>query len=117
MITKKIGESIKRWTRLLFGVAIMIWPPIIGVACVPIWPDRFGFFPYLGFLLFCLAVFFPWIFLLHVSGFLRWQLYRVWRPGTRPCMCDQPTYCFKHESPRNEPNRPGLIEVKLREES
>jgi hypothetical protein len=110
-------KETKDWASSLFTVALLIWPPVLGVAALPIWPENFGFLTFLGFFGLALVAFTLWDFAVSASGFLRWQLYHVWRPGMRPCMCDQPTYCFKHSSSRDEPNRPGLVEAKLREDS
>lgn len=110
-------KELRGWIWCLTAVSLMVWPPLLGVALLPIWPRDLSFLALVGFLVMILIALIVWNFLLSISGFHRWTLYRVWRPGIKPCLCDLPTYCFKHNSARNEPNRPGLVEAQLREDS
>lgn len=111
------AKTIKDWVYLLLTVSLVVWPPLLGVALLPLWPRDLSWPALFGFLALAFVALVVWNTLLSASGYHRWALYRVWRPGIKPCMCDLPTYCFKHNSPRNEPNRPGLIEAQLREDS
>jgi hypothetical protein len=117
MNAEKFWREIRSWVRTALGLVVLVWPPIIAVGLLPIWPRDFSALALVGFFALSLLAFVAWDFGLHASGFLRWLLYRTWRPGMKPCMCDLPTYCFKHSSGRNEPNRPGLVEARLRGDS
>lgn len=54
-----------------------------------------------------------WIPILSAAGVFRFVLYRVWRPGLRPCLCDLPARCYRHRSSPQEHNRPGVVAAKL----
>lgn len=54
-----------------------------------------------------------WIPLLLLVGAFRWSSLGVWRPGFRPCLCDQPVRCHRHHSSPYEPNRPGVVAARL----
>jgi len=54
-----------------------------------------------------------WLLVLVLAGALRWVGLGVWRPGFRPCLCDQPVRCFRHHSSPHEPNRPGVVAARL----
>lgn len=54
-----------------------------------------------------------WVSLLVVAGMFRWSTLDVWRPGFRPCLCDQPVRCRRHHSLPSEPNRPGMVAARL----
>jgi hypothetical protein len=116
MISRKLlldglGATLK--SAAFFSVSV--WSPLLAVSLLPIWPKDFtwaALFAYLGM---ATGAFVLWNLTLSYSGIYRWVLYRVWRPGRRPCMCDMRAYCFRHSSSYREPNRPGVVAAKLKE--
>jgi hypothetical protein len=119
------GEVVKKaWDHFVGAlyVAVLftigIWAPLLAVALLIHWPEAFSWAAVFAFFGLCVAVVFVWNVVLSVVGFYRLVLYRVWRPGWKPCMCDQRyAYCHRHRSSSREPNRPGVVAEKLREDS
>jgi hypothetical protein len=94
--------------------AILALPPML-INVLFGWPDSFSVAMFGGFVAAYFGLMLLWWIVLAATGFLRWRLYRVWRPGMRPCMCDKPAYCLRHHSSTKEPNRPGVVAARLAE--
>lgn len=100
----------------LVDSALFTLPPMLADAALP-WPSSVNVGSVTAFLAVYAAFMLAWWVLLSATGYPRWRLYRVWRPGMRPCMCDKPTYCLRHRSSAKEPNRPGVVAARLREDA
>jgi hypothetical protein len=121
MITKKklregLGATAKATLAFSLAFSLSVWVPALAVAFLPIWPEDFSWLALFAFFGVSFAAFVAWNLALSYSGIYRWMLYRVWRPGRRPCLCDvQRAYCFRHNSSPREANRPGVVSAKLKE--
>jgi membrane protease YdiL (CAAX protease family) len=54
-----------------------------------------------------------WLPIMVLAGAFRWSSLGIWRPGWRPCLCDQPVRCRRHHSSPQEHNRPGVVATLL----
>jgi hypothetical protein len=117
MIMKRLLEGLGATAKATLAFSLSVWAPVLAVAFLPIWPQNFSWLALFAFFSVAFAAFVVWNLALSYGGIYRWMLYRVWRPGRRPCMCDlEQAYCFRHSSSPKEANRPGVVAAKLRGE-
>lgn len=107
-------KKIKGVLGLLWDSAVLAFPPML-VELLFGWPHGFSLPVFAAFVAVYIALILLWSITLSSTGYLRWRLYKIWRPGLRPCMCDKPAYCLRHHSSVKEPNRPGVVAARLAE--
>lgn len=116
MIDHRFAVALRDVAKIAVVGTIAVWAPMLAVSLLIPWPQEFSLLALAGWIVTTIFALVVWNTVLSATGLFRLVMYRVWRPGWKPCMCDHRfAYCHRHRSSSREPNRPGVVAAKLKE--